>query len=287
MHANISPRWDSPVFVASMGRSGSTLLQRVLNVHPELTIWGEHGGFLKGLLESHAMTLEESAYQNLTDGYEIRSSVIGELVEKEKFKPWVSPFRPEDVGDALRQLMVDLFTSDLTPDIRWGFKEIRYTKAQLTPLMELFPKAHMVILARDLEGYAMSRFFAFGQTDFDLVSVEGKADAAKKLGQMAKGWMARYQSLLEVQEQFPDRTSMVAYSDLVSGSSRPQELFAELGETIPSAEAIEVVLGAKTGSSFRFNEAARVNREALAEVLSGVEYDRAEYARLAATLGLS
>lgn len=280
-------RWDRPVFVASMGRSGSTLLQRLLNVHPNLTIWGEHGGFLKGLLDSYAVTLHDANRDNLIDGYEHRATVIGELAEKEKFKPWVSPFRPVDLQERIRELMLELFTNSLTPEIRWGFKEIRYSKNEITPLMELFPHAHLVILARDLDGYSMSRFFAFGNTDFDLESDAGRAEASKKLAQMRHGWMTRYRGLLDVRDQFPDRTSVVSYADLAPGSSRPAELFGELGETMPSADAIEVVLGAKTGSSFRFNEAARANRELLQEVLLAADYDRDEYGQLASELGMS
>ncbi len=270
-----------------MGRSGSTLLQRLLNVHPQLTIWGEHGGFLKGLIDAYSVTLHDANRDNLIDGYEHRATVIGELVEKEKFKPWVSPFRPVDLQDRLRSLMVDLFTNSLTPDIRWGFKEIRYSKSEVEKLMELFPHAHLVILARDLDGYSMSRFFAFGNTDFDLESDEGRLAASTKLGQMRHGWMTRYRGLLEVRDQFPERTSVVSYADLAPGSQRPAQLFAELGETLPSADAIEVVLGAKTGSSFRFNEAARANRERLQDLLAAADFDRDEYGQLAAELGMS
>ena len=270
-----------------MGRSGSTLLQRLLNVHPELTIWGEHGGFLKGLLDSYAVTLHEANRDNLIDGYDHRASVIGELVEKDKFKPWVSPFRPVDLQDRLRTLMVELFTEGLTPDIRWGFKEIRYSKSEIAPLMELFPNAHLVILARDLDGYSTSRFFAFGNTNFDLETTEGRAEASKKLGQMRNGWMARYGGLIDVRDQFSERTSVVSYADLTPGSARPAELFDELGEKLPSTDAIEAVLGAKTGSSFRFNEAARANRARLQDLLSEADYDRDEYSRLATELGVS
>lgn len=40
---------DQPVFVLSAGRSGSTLLQKLLNSSQELVIWGEHMGILRHL----------------------------------------------------------------------------------------------------------------------------------------------------------------------------------------------------------------------------------------------
>ena len=288
MQATSSPtRWDRPVFVASMGRSGSTLLQRLLNVHPDLTIWGEHGAFLSGILDSYAITKDEHVEKNLLDGYEHRHAVIGELSDKAIFKPWVSPFQPDHLADGLRRLTTDLFTAELSPEVRWGFKEIRYRQQELEPLMDLFPESHLIVLARDLPGYIGSRFFAFGQKDFDFTTDAGRAKAAKKVGNLVNGWIQRYQGLVTLAESQPDRSSFVAYSDLVAGSDRPARLFAELGEAPVSAEALEMVLGEKSGSSFKFNSEARSNRAPLLELLDDLDYDRDEYGRLSAVLGLS
>ena len=153
--------------------------------------------------------------------------------------------------------------------------------------MELFPESRLVILARDVSGYATSRFFAFGQTNFDLVSDEGIADAKKKLDNMIDGWMKRYSGLLSVRDQLPGRTSVVAYSDLVPGNDRATRLFEEIGETAPPIDAIERVLGAKAGSSFRHNSTARANRERLVDLVANADYDRAAYDKLASRLGLS
>lgn len=288
MEANLIPRWERPIIVASMGRSGSTLLQRLLNVHPEVTIWGEHGGFLRGLVEAYKLVgVEPSHREQLEAGFEQRNTIIGPLDEHDKFRPWVSPFRPDDMVDRLREFVVDTFTEGLTPDIRWGFKEIRYSGAELRRLMELFPHAQLVILARDVPGYAKSRFFAFGQTDFDFDSEEGIATATGKVDAMIDGWMKRYTGLLDLAAEQPGRTSLVAYSDLVPGNDRTARLFTELGETPPTNDALAAVLDAKAGSSFRWNEAARVNSERLDDVINDANYDRARYDVLAARLGLS
>lgn len=287
MSPDIPTRWNQPIFVASMGRSGSTLLQRVLNVHPEVTIWGEHAGFLSGILQSLAIAESDAAVTNLQKGFENRDMVIGELSNTDVFEPWVSPFRAEDLGAAIHSMLIQLFTEGLAPETRWGFKEIRYTDAELVALMEMFPEAHLVLLARDIEGYATSRFFAFGNTDFDLESEEGRAQAIKRLTNMLNGWMKRYQGLLTVSDRYADRSSLVAYSDLVQGSDRPRRLFEELGETTPRQEAIDAVLGAMAGSSFKHNSAARSNRGRLAELIAQADVDREECARLSARLGLS
>ncbi len=287
MRAEIPSRWNRPIFVASMGRSGSTLLQRVLNVHPEITIWGEHAGFLSGILASHGVASGPAAVENLKEGHAQRHMVIGELSDTDVFKPWVSPFRADDLSDGIRSMMIDLFTKDLTPDIRWGFKEIRYSDAELTALMEMFPEAHLIVLARDIEGYASSRFFAFGNTDFDLESDDGREKATKRLTTMINGWMKRYQGLLSVRDQYAPRSSVVAYSDLVLGSDRIGRLFDELGENHPRQDAVDAVLGATAGSSFKHNSAARSNRGRLTELVERAEIDRDECARLSTLLGLT
>lgn len=265
-----------------MGRSGSTLLQRVLNVHPEITIWGEHGGFLSGMLQSYKAASLPDTVRNLEVGYAARDQVIGELADKSTFTPWVSPFTSAELEDRVEEMIRDLFTAGLDPSVRWGFKEIRYEEQELVTLMEMFPEAHLVILARDLPGFAQSRFFAFGNTDFDFDSEDGRKAISERLTKMSGNWIRRYQAMVNVQERYADRTSLVAYRDLVPGSPRPTALFEELGEVSPTPEALDAVLGEVTGSSYRYNDAARQNREALLGVLSDSVIDWGEYRRLAA-----
>ena len=280
-------RWQRPIFVASLGRSGSTLLQRVLNVHPDITIWGEHGGMLKGVTATVRASQDEFVVKNLDTGNELRDAVIGELSDKETFYPWVSPFKAEEFSNELIATTLELFTRGLTPDIRWGFKEIRYDAETLRTLMEMFPEAHLVLLAREVEGHVSSRFFAFGNRDYDLVSEEGRQAARTKVGNMIVGWMRRYEGMLELRDEMPDRCSLVAYSDLVQGNARIPALFAELGETVPDDAALDEVLKAKAGSSFKYNSIARQNRALLPEIIESADYDRDRYAAIASAFGIT
>lgn len=285
MSEAIPTRWNRPIFVASMGRSGSTLLQRVLNVHPEITIWGEHGGFLSGILLSYRAASVPDTVRNLAEGYASRDQVIGELADKGSFIPWISPFSATDLEDRIVEMTRGLFTAGIESTVRWGFKEIRYNSQELTTLMRMFPEAHLVILARDFRGFAQSRFFAFGNTDFDFESAEGRSAVSRRLNTMSVNWIRRYQEMIGVREGYPDRTSLIAYRDLVPGSPRLAELFEELGEVSPAPEALNAVLGEVAGSSYRFNDAARRNRGELLAVLEESEVDWDEYYRLAAILG--
>lgn len=268
-----------------MGRSGSTLLQRVLNVHAEITIWGEHGAFLSGILQSYEAASVPDTVRNLEAGFAARDQVIGELADKTSFTPWVSPFTSTDLEARVEGMIRDLFTRGLDPSVRWGFKEIRYNQQELVTLMKIFPEAHLVILARDLPGFAQSRFFAFGNSDFDFDSEDGRKAVAERLHKMSANWIHRYQAMLAVRERYADRTSLIAYRDLVPGSQRPATLFEELGEVPPNPESLDAVLSEVTGSSYRYNAAARKNRGELVEVLNGSLVDWDEYRRLATILG--
>ena len=280
-------RWQRPIFVASLGRSGSTLLQRVLNAHPDITIWGEHGGMLKGITATVRASQDELVVKNLDTGNDVRHAVVGEISDKETFYPWVSPFRAHEFSDELVATLLELFTRGLTPEIRWGFKEIRYDVETLRTLMEMFPEAHVILLAREVEGHVSSRFFAFGNRDYDLVSEDGRQAARKKVGNMIEGWMRRYEGMLELCAEMPQRCSLVAYSDLVQGSPRIPALFAELGETTPDGAVIDEVLEAKAGSSFKYNSIARQNRALLPEIIESADYDRDRYASIASAFGIT
>ena len=255
-------------------------------MHPDITVWGEHAGFLAGLVDSRNAVCDERLASKLDQGFTFREMVVGELSDREVFQPWVSPFRAVDIEDEIRALIVSLFTRGVPETVRWGFKEVRYDENQLRVLMELFPQAHLVILARDIAGYTSSRFFAFGNTDFDLESEEGRAAAATRVTEFSDRWVRRYRGLLSLAEHFQGRISTVAYSDLVSGSSRPQQLFAELGESPAPNDAIEAVLAAVAGSSYKHNSAARSNREKLAELIDDVNIDRDELDELSLALGV-
>ena len=286
MSDDVPERWNRPIFVASMGRSGSTLLQRILNVHPDITIWGEHGGFLAGILQSYELASEPTFSQNLENGYEDRDMVIGELSDKEAFKPWVSPFRSGDFEQTVEDLVRNLFTAGLAPSIRWGFKEIRYTDKELRTLMRMFPDAHLVVLVRDLQGFVQSRFFAFGYSDFDFESEDGISNAQERAVVIANRWLRRYEGYLSVRDAFADRVSVISYADLVVGSPRPSELFTDIGEEPPDTADLEPVLGAVSGSSFTYNSAARDNRDTLHKILEDSEVDWDRYNRIAEAIGL-
>ena len=285
MSEDATTLWERPIFIGSMSRSGSTLLQRVLNTHPGLAIWGEHGGLLTGITKSLELAQSKDVIRNLETGFASRDLVAHDS-DQRSFAPWVSPFRSEDWVTAIRSTLLNLYTAELSSEVRWGFKEIRYGYDEHSMLMSLFPGAHLIVLARDVEGFVLSRYFAFGNKDFNLETDVGRTEASRRCRQLATGWAKRYDELLRVMSETPGRTSVVMYSDLTAGSQRPAQLFEELGEVAPDAARLDAVFDVQLGSSYKSNERAVDARGALLEVLRAADIDWAQVKAVSLKLGL-
>jgi hypothetical protein len=135
----------SPLLVLGSGhRSGSTLVQRVLSSHPEVLIWGEHGGWLGLLLEAGEALLSWS------DEY---GQDAREEFAHDGYQSWMANLTPErdHVGAALRDFVQSLYgdpAAELGRPV-WGFKEVRYSIEDARRLHRLFPGLAVVLVVRD------------------------------------------------------------------------------------------------------------------------------------------
>ncbi len=136
-----------PVFLlAGGGRTGSTLIQRLVLSTRQVLMWGEHGG----ILVPHLRQLVASAHSFVTKakGNQMRESFIanghGAWVanmnpEMSYFQAGCKTFLEQSMGAAARDMGYE----------RWGFKEIRYGLTEALILQELFPDASFILLVRD------------------------------------------------------------------------------------------------------------------------------------------
>lgn len=269
-----------------MGRSGSTLLQRVLNTHADITVWGEHGGALSGLAETWRALHHPATVQNLASGSDAAHVVIGVGPQVDRFDPWVSAFTADDFSEHLRRMILDLFTAPLDESVRWGFKEIRYGRHVMEVLLDMFPGARVVLLARDIEGQTASHFFRFGR-EYDLVSAAGLRDATQFVNRRIRNWMRRYDGLIGLAEAYPDRCHLVGYQDLVVDSERVKELFAELGASPPDQILVDSVLQSRTGSSYGNDSISLDDRATVTELIRAADYDRDRYEEIAMAFGIA
>jgi hypothetical protein len=145
---------DNPVIVLSVGRSGSTLLMRLLNCSPDLVIWGEHNGFLTTMGRAfHALTCSFATNcmqnsQRFAEPVLHKEPII--LSHGERWScEWTNTFDKSDVISAFRNLILELLARRLPNGVRWGFKEIRYHGDEIGFLRTLFPRAQFILLLRN------------------------------------------------------------------------------------------------------------------------------------------
>lgn len=134
------------LFVVTYGRSGSTLLQGLLNAIPGYRIYGENGGFLTKL---------HGAYEALVDA----NRHLAKPLNDNQRHPWFGSSRYDrstlntQFHDFAEEI---LFRNPAAPDVRvFGFKEIRYhdlgqekLEAFLGFLRQIYPSSVIIFNTR-------------------------------------------------------------------------------------------------------------------------------------------
>lgn len=240
---------SDPIFVISIGRSGSTLIQRLLNCSPLLTIWGEHGGYLEGFANAffHIQDSEHNTY-NMNLGYRKRDLVIGELAAPGLSIPWIQPIAASDLFHIHRDLLRSIFCTSLPKGIRWGFKEIKYGKRVMRYLISLFPRARFVINGRDPRDYIFSRIRAWGP-EFDLMSKTSRDQAMNCIDGLYVGWIQTHKEFVEFIDEHPYACFEAPFGELTGSSDFAERLFDFLRTDLPRKELVKDVLGHRPDSS--------------------------------------
>ncbi len=145
------------VLIITYGRSGSTLLQGILNSIDDLTIMGENNNFLYDIY---------SAYNHLE-----KSVKIGKRIAKNKQltdnyqHPWFG-YSKIDLELFLNDAYLLVKRTIAPPNVKyWGFKEIRYLNIQdleayLDFLAKLLPSPCFIFNTRDLAQVKKSGWWA-------------------------------------------------------------------------------------------------------------------------------
>lgn len=208
------------VLIVTYGRSGSTLLQGVLNAVDGCLVRGENHNLCHGLFLAHESLLRARSEHAGAEACEATNPWYGApLLDGEAF-----------LGDA-RALLRRQLLGDVDPaGVRClGFKEIRYPEVDrladyLSFLEKLLPRTAFVFLTRDHASVARSGWWREGdpeQVGRELTAFES----------VVSGWAGSRANFFHVR-----------YADLVSHGPRVGELVAFLGGQY-DRERIAAVLG--------------------------------------------
>lgn len=199
------------LFVVTYGRSGSTLVQGLLNAIPGYLIRGENRGVTYRLYQFHralAAAREEFSRREVLSS---RDSWYG-----------IDEYSSSLAISQMRAMMLDSLLKP-KPDTRViGFKEIRWFykdwQRYVAFVQELFPGARFVINTRNHEGVANSRWW-------------GKHPREAVLRRLRK----YEKQLTAMQEKLGDAAYHIHYDDYVADPAALAGLFAWLGEPFDKA----------------------------------------------------
>lgn len=238
-----------PVFLlAGGGRTGSTLIQRLIISTRQVMVWGEHGGLIvpqlrRLFLQTHAWIDQAYGYGMLeefrTDG--ANAWVANINPEAAYLQAGCRAFFEQYLGAAARSMGYP----------RWGFKEIRYGADEVRTLQALFPRASFVFLVRNPASCLRSIKAA------DWYGKEYQADPAQFLAE----WSSVSGGLASI---YPDcrNACLLRYEDAVANPAATVSILAKTirvpvsafdlsvfgkkqrGNTVPPAELDEADLRA-------------------------------------------
>ena len=208
----------SPIFLFGSGRCGSTLVQRALNAHPEVVMYGEHEGFLAPLANSyHRLTHTPDIDRFVFGENAISPEVLhGEISDLQADICWVNSFTRESVHQEYRRFLLSLLAGDIDTDkVHWGFKEIRYLEGHrvIWLLRELFPNSRFVFLFRNPAETIASGFTAWENPDELMADEES---FKKAVWQRFMRWASKYRYLLEHEAELGDHLYLLRYEDLIA-----------------------------------------------------------------------
>lgn len=222
------PPSDSfPIFLLGSGRSGTTLLQKILNSADDVMIWGEHGGFLKQIARAYFHHVENpNAVSKILRQNPVAKDPnleFHQLKLKDILYCWMNWYGRREVAANFVGLIESFFHPPGMEKRHWGFKEIRYGGEDrvLEMLAELFPTARFVFIVRNpVDVIASQAALGWGSKTF-------QGSGWKRL---AEAWADQNRALLEFQRTNEGRTRFVRFESLTSTDPGPvEELFDWLG----------------------------------------------------------
>ncbi|CUH54390.1 Sulfotransferase family protein [Shimia marina] len=216
---------NSYVFIVTYGRSGSTLLQNVINALPGYEIRGENAHALFYLFQSWRQISNSGPMNGLRQHNTATASSHpwfgGELVD------------PDVFGKSLAETFIKTVLQPSEGVSVSGFKEVRYNEnlPLLTPYLNFihryFPNAKFVFNTRNLDSVAKSGWW----------QQQPRAQVIRKLSNTEKAF-DKYLTA------FPDRGLKMHYDDYVADPCSFDRLFDFLNNRL-SQEDLDQILGNK------------------------------------------
>lgn len=199
-------------FITGRGRSGTWLLQSILDTHPEICVTPE-ALFIIHLYEKYIGTKKWTTQQ--------KNNFIKDLLSEEKIKDWWQVM-PKSIGELLEKYPPDSHFSELCKAVYHDYAH-RNNKANahllgdknpeysvyIERLARLYPTAKFIHLIRDPRANVLS----YQNVDFDVNDVAA----------LAYRWKKYNENIPDLQQQFPNRILLIHYEDLLTNTQATLE----------------------------------------------------------------
>jgi len=227
---------ESPIFILGSGRCGSTLLQRILNSYSDITIWGEHHGFLRDLAAGYFKLVDQPPEDRPTILYTGEHPLetpeqLEQLKAPEAWQGLMNGFTVAEVTDHFRWLLCNVFRHRAMADGSvWGFKEIRYGRDDrvLEFLQRLFPDARFIFVVRDGLNTVASKAERFYSPHHQRHGLAMN----RRIASAAIAWREQYRQLYQLHNSGTINSHWVQYERLTADIGHLAPLMQQLGKTI-------------------------------------------------------
>ena len=138
---------DKIILICATGRSGSTTLQRIVNIIPNSNICGENFGAINSLLEFYKR-IKTTTFEYVPG--HLRPASYEDIISKNVKPSWYNSYNFQQTVSMIKILIASLFKNSETTNM-WGFKEIRYDNGNINYIKEfkeLFPQTKVIIQVR-------------------------------------------------------------------------------------------------------------------------------------------
>lgn len=208
-----------PIAIISSGRSGSTLLQRIINSNDEFLISGEHGGLLAPLSKMWKMNTEDP---DIIKFIGQRQKTVNEFESNlrniQSWPAWECGFTQEDIQEKIKSIIEIMFNKNHKKT--WGFKEIRYSKDDFVCEMiySIYPSSRIIFLIRNPFHIIRSHFTTF-HTNFLEKALSGNTEFSKRVEVLFENLCVDISKQLKNfnQNQHACNSIFLRYEDIANG----------------------------------------------------------------------
>jgi hypothetical protein len=240
-----------PLFIMGFGRSGTTLLRRVLNSYDDVFIWGEHHGYLRHVAEGFYRVFNSTVA--MADPRPWYEQELDPMQPSAHAQAWINPLDRDGWITAHRRYLDSIFFPPRLHDRRFvGFKDTQYFYDDVDRTVDflslLFPNARFAFIVR----HGLNSLASWYASDEELRRLSACARVSSR-------WASQTQRLAAIHESRLVDSYWITYEDLLRGEGGVRALLAGMDRELGDAQRAVLAAPAGASSSFTGGEPSAFN----------------------------